>query len=347
MRPAALFRRKFGLLAFLTIAVGCGGAGGGEKAAVTGSAKYDDLTSLFSDWRAFQKPKIVEGVPDYSASAMATQHSDLAAYQARLRAIDPGAWPIEQQVDYQIVRAEMNGLDFDHRVLKPWANNPAFYVTVFSGESDQPAREGPYALGAVDLWTYKHPLSAADAAAIDSGIRAVPKLLEQAKKNLVGNHKDIWNFGIRDLKGQSAELESFASQLTGDQQELRGDVAKAKEATDQLVSWAESQAGSKTAPSGIGVDNYNWYLKNVQLLPYTWQDLVTIMEVELARSWAFLALEEERNKKLPPLPIVSSTEEHARRFNGAVTEYMAYLRNHDLLTIKDYMEPRLRAQIGG
>jgi hypothetical protein len=70
------------------------------------------------------------------------------------------------------------------------------------------------------------------------------------------------------------------------------------------------------------------------------------MEVELARAWAFLALEEERNKKLPPLPIVSSAEEHTRRFNAAVTEYMAYLKDHDLLTIKDYMEPRLRGQIG-
>ncbi len=47
---------------------------------------------------------------------------------------------IPQQVDYHLVRAEMNGLDFDHRVLEPWANNPAFDVTVFLDESDQSAR---------------------------------------------------------------------------------------------------------------------------------------------------------------------------------------------------------------
>jgi hypothetical protein len=170
--------------------------------------------------------------------------------------------------------------------------------------------------------------------------------LGQARKNLLGNEKDIWNFGIDNLKGQSAELERFASQLTDDQKDLKSDVAVAKEATDQFVSWVESQASSKTAPSGIGVDNYNWYLKNVQLLPYTYHDLVTIMETELARSWAFLALEEERNKQQQPLPIVSSQAEHARRFNAAVTDYMAYLKGHDLLTIKDYMEPQLRAQIG-
>ena len=67
----------------------------------------------------------------------------------RLATIDPGGWSIPQQVDDHLVRAEMNGLDFDHQVLKPWANNRAFYVTVFLDESDQPAREGPFAIGAV------------------------------------------------------------------------------------------------------------------------------------------------------------------------------------------------------
>jgi len=40
-----------------------------------------------------------------------------------------------------------------------------------------------------------------------------------------------------------------------------------------------------TAPSGIGVNNYNWYMKNVHLVPYTWgsiaEGLATGME-ELA-----------------------------------------------------------------
>ena len=46
-------------------------------------------------------------------------------------AIDPKSWPIEQQNDYKLVKAEMNGLDFNLRVLRPWARDPAFYVNVF------------------------------------------------------------------------------------------------------------------------------------------------------------------------------------------------------------------------
>src|SRR6185503_16290808 len=208
----------------------------------------------------------------------------------------------------------MNGLDFDHRVLKPWVNNPAFYVTVFDDESDQPAREGPHAAGMVELVWFKRPLSAKDAATIDSGIRMIPALLEQARGNLTGNQKDIWNYAIGELEAQSAALASFGAGLTAEHGALRDDVAKAKAATDGFVQWLRSRAASKTGPAGIGIANYDWYLRNVQLLPYTWHDLVGIMELELARSWSFLALEETRNASVPPLAIVSSADEHGRRF---------------------------------
>ena len=200
--------------------------------------------------------------------------------------------------------------------------------------------------GAVELFRYTRPLSSSDAAAIDSVMRGVPALLEQARTNLVGNQKDIWNYGIGDVKEQSATLAAFLAELGSAQSVLTSDVAKAKDATDVFVRWLETRAASKTGPSGIGVANYDWYLKNVQLLPYTWHDLLGIMELELARSWSFLALEERRNAIVPPLTIVSSGEEHTRRFNAAVTDYMAYIRDHDLLTIKPYMDRRLRERIG-
>jgi len=131
--------------------------------AMAASPADTDLVSLFREWRAFQKPPRRDGVPDYTAAAMTAQQRALASWPRRLAAMDASRWPIAQQVDLHLVRAEMNGLDFDHRVLRPWANNPAFYVTVFTSESDQPAREGPHADAAVEVWTYKFPLAEEDA----------------------------------------------------------------------------------------------------------------------------------------------------------------------------------------
>jgi len=309
-------------------------------------ARYEDLLSFFREWRSFQKPKLVDGVPDYGAGAMAAQRRELETWRRRLAAIDAGGWPVARQVDYQVVRAELAGLDFDHRVLKPWVNNPAFYVTVFTEESDQPAREGPFARGAVELWTYQFPLTPERAAALDAGIRAIPGLLAQAKTNLTGNGRDLWISGTKSIRQQSADLAELATKLTGGPAGLKADIEKAKHATDDFAGWLDSQATSKAGPSGIGIGNYDWYLKNVQLVPYTWREEVALMERELARSHALLAMEEQRNAKLPPQTPVASAEEYSRRFNAAVTEYMAYLRDHEILAAREWMDGALRARIG-
>jgi hypothetical protein len=341
-RDPSMFLTTVCLLAMTAL----GSAGGLTPPAASRSTRYDDLVSFFRQWRAFQKPRVVGGVPDYGAAAMAAQQRGLEAYRQRLAAIDPSGWPIPQQADYFVVRAELAGLDFDHRVLKPWANNPAFYVTVFWEESDQPAREGPFAVGGVELWTYQFPLSAERAAEMATGIRAIAGLLAQARVNLTGNARDLWIYGAKSIRQQSADLALLASKLAAGPANLRGDVERAKQATDELAAWLESQSASKTGPSGVGIENYNWYLKNVQLVPYTWQQEVALMERELARSRALLAMEEIRNAKLPPQTPVANAAEYDRSFNAGVTEYMAFLRDQEILTIQDYMDPALRARLG-
>jgi hypothetical protein len=127
---------------------------------------------------------------------------------------------------------------------------------------------------------------------------------------------------------------------------LLAEVRRAKVATDSFATWLASKIPAKTGRSGIGVTNYDWYLKHVQLLPYTWQDEVRLMERELARARSSLALAEQRNRDLPPLAPIASAEEHTRRFPAAVAEYMAFLRDRNILTVKPWMGPALEARVG-
>ncbi len=310
------------------------------------SALYEDLASFFVEWRAFQRPTLIDGVPDYTAGAMAAQQHELAGWQRRLAAIDTAGWTVPQQVDYQVVKAELNGLDFDHRVLKPWARNPAFYVTVFWDQSDQPAREGPLAWGGVELWRQTWPLTPAGVATVDSGIRVIPKLLEQARTNLTGDARDLWTFGAVSIRQQGRDLAQLETRVVDAPGNLKDAVRRAREATDSFATWLGAQAAAKKGPSGVGVENYDWYLKHVQLAPYTWRDEVTLMQRELARASAFLTMEERRNAQLPPQVPVASAEEHARRFGAAVSEYMGFLRDHDIMTVGEEMDRALRARIG-
>ena len=310
------------------------------------STDYEDLVALFDDWRAFEEPEPVEGIPDYSRRAMADQYRELATYQRRLSAIDTAGWPVAQQVDYHLVRAEMNGLDFDHRVRRPWARNPAFYTMIFPARSDVPAHEGPVVHGWIDLWTYEYPLTPDATTELAARIRTIPQLLEQAKGNLIEDARDLWMMGIRSMDGQSADLNALATRVAGSSAELERDIQGAREATDEFRTWLEREAPSKSGPSGVGIENYTWYLNNVHLVPYTWEEEVTIMRRELARAHAVLRLEEHRNRDLPPLRRIASAEEYDRRFNAAVTEYMVFLRDSEIVSVRDYMDAALRAKIG-
>lgn len=311
------------------------------------SPGYGALVVLFQEWRSFQQPRIVDGVPDYRPASMTSQAAALPGLQRRLEAIDTRGWTVPEQVDLRIVRAEMNGLDFDHRVLRPWAENPAFYLTVIPEQSDQPAPEGPKAAMLVDLWRCASPVTAAQAAAILPGLRAIPGLLAQARENLVGNRRDLWVYAGDGIQEQVDALKGFAARLDRPEDaSLREDVLRAQSATASYRTWVAEQARTKTGPSGVGVANYDWYLRHVQLLPYTWRDEVVLLERELARARSLLAMEEQRNRALPVLTPVATAAEHARAFSDVVPRYMAFLLAQDVMTIPDFFAPALQARIG-
>jgi len=314
----------------------------GETLSVENS--YDDLVDLFEEWREFQKPSVVDGVPDYSADAMTEQHLELKEYQNRLAAIDPSSWPVSQQVDYHIVWAEMNGLDFDHRVLRPWSRNPCFYAAYYTSPSDVPALEGPWRYGTLCLWKYTFPLEDEQYDDFQMRLRALPKVLEQARENLTEEAKDLWFLGIRRKKAESQYLTGLAERLRKDHPDLAQVINRAKQAVDDFQLWLEEKHKDMSAPSGIGVENYNWYMKNVHLCPYTWEDQVVILNRELARSMACLRLEENRNRPLPLLGPPNNREEYQRRHNEAVAHFMVFMREN-VMTLPDYMNGTLKRTV--
>jgi len=312
--------------------------------AVGGS--YEDLETLFEEWREFAAPDYIGGVPDYSIGAMAAQHARLPQWRARLEALNRAEWTVSQKIDWHLVRAEMNGLDFDHRVRRPWARDPAFYASVYDAESDVPAHEGPTIDSWIDLWTYDYPLSPQDAAELAERIGAIPELLSRARDNLTGDAHDLWVAGLRSFRAQTRYLGDLASEVAGTSAALDQAIANARAATDEFHDWIEGLADTKTGTSGIGSDNYTWYMHNVHLVPFSWEEQVTLMRRELARAHASLRLEEHRNRDLPVLERIRTEEEYDRRLNEAVTEYMAFLGDDRIQTVQPWMDPALRARNG-
>lgn len=311
------------------------------------SNDYEDLVSLFKEWRTFEQPPLLNGAPDYTKASFEKRWPNFKELQSKLQSIDTSGWSTENQVDWMIVWAEMNGYDFNHRVLKPWTRDPAFYKTVWSHRSDVPAHEGPTHHATTELWTYTFPLSTAERVRLMKDLKVIPPLNTQAQQNLTGNARELWIAGIRDIKNQSTVLTELKNDpLIKEGKELVSIIAQAITSTDELASWLEKEGQSKTGPSGIGKENYSWYLQNVHLVPLSWEDEVMLLKRELARAWSSLKLEEHRNRNLPELKDADSPEAYDKMADEAAKSLIKFLDEQEIVTVKPYFEPALREHLG-
>jgi hypothetical protein len=333
--------------------------GASASPTATATATSPELVTLYKAWRAFAAPAIVDGLPDYGAAAMKRKAADLPGFEARLAAIDRTGWSTAAINDHRLIEAEMNGLDFQLRVLMPWARDPSFYATIFGEESDVPAHEGPAAQPNIDLFAYDWPLSRADDGKLTQLIGAVPKLLAQAKINLAaGNAHDLFAYGDRAFKEQSQVLDALAkgslkmrtlggskaAAMTGASPALRRAIAAAKAATDDFALWVAAEAPKKTGPSGVGKENYNWYEKNVALNPYDWDAQALLLQRELDRALASLALEETNNRALPPIAEISDPAAYRTMALARTAEFNARLIATGLMPDKPYFRAAIEAQ---
>jgi len=273
---------------------------------------------------------------------MKEQKAGLDKLRGRLAAFDTSSWPIPQRVDYLLVRAEMNGLDFEHRVIRPWSRDPGFYNVVNFEFAPQMYDA---------LVIPKLPLSGEYIPRFRQKLRAIPKILDQARSNLVEDARDLWFLGVRVKKNEEALLAKLSDNLAKHHPDLVQDASLARMAVEDFRLWLEEKLAGMTAASGIGVDNYDWYMKNVLLVPHSWHELVTMVDRELQRATAFLKLEENRNRRLPQLVPIATEEEFRRRFDAAAKNLMEFMRREEIMTVPDWLhvgpfEGKFRASSG-
>jgi len=311
------------------------------------SEGYDTLVSIFMEWRAFEDPPLKNGAPDYTQETFKKRAPEFKLLQEKIRGLDTVSWSVPQRVDWHIVHAEMNGYEFNQRVLRPWERDPAFYKSLWTERSDVPAHEGPTHHGITELWSFKFPLDKEDSKKLISNLKVIPAINEQAKINLLGNAKDLWITGIRDIQDQSKNLATIKeySGVSKDKKLVLA-INNAIVSTNAFANWLEVQAETKTGPSGVGKEAYTWYQQNVHLVPLTWEDEVMLLKRELSRAWTALKLEEHRNRNLPILTSASSPEEYNRRAKESVKNLIGFLDNNEMVTVKDYFEPALNAHLG-
>ena len=310
---------------------------GSVLAAQSQSKGYQALLNLHKEFSEFRRPQMVDGIPDYSRSEMKSKEEGLKTFRVRLEEIDPEDWMISEKIDYLLMKSKLNELDFQLRVTKPWERDPSMYVDMIS--------RIPY----VDT-----PLQKEAQTRLADRLKTVDRILEQGKSNLIDVPRVLAEIAIRSLEksdgvnqgeprrkvppeGTIGWYEDLIKRLSEFHPELQGDAEKALASVKNYRDWLKKNISRMTAPAYLGLNHYNWYLKNVRLMPYTVEDVIRIAEVELYRTLAFLNIELHKNRKLPPLEPATTEQEHERRVREAENLIREFIKEHNLMTIPSYM----------
>ncbi len=314
----------------------------------SGQGTYTELVSLFDEFLQFRsvsgpqarvinqdaQGRAIEPVTDYSPAAIAWQKQQMAQFQARMGDMNVAAWSRPQQVDYLAVRSRLDQYDFILHLARPWNRDPGLYV-------DQLLRPAFTEL----------PLAGPVADEFLAKIRAIPVWVEQARQQLADVAADYADLAIYNLShadgvghghpyratppaGVLGWYKDLAKRATA-QPELLPDIQAAAAAVQEFDSWLRGQRPAWTAQAGAGEEAFDWYLRQVKLMPWTSSELVLLGQRELDRLWADYALERNRNRNLPELEPATSAEDYAQRIADTDRRIRVFLAEQDIITVPD------------
>ncbi len=341
------------LLQTLALAQPGSNAGPSHETADAATAALDQLASDFWKWRALHQPFSYDDIPrierpagwmaDWSPERVARQRRDLAAFEARWKALDSTRWPVSRQVDYRLMGSAMGRVHWELEVLEPHRRNPVFYVQ--------------QTLAAVfELLLPPPPFGAARSREIVRRLEGIPQILEQGKANLDQPIASFARVAIGELKDVRASLLVVARELkplleSDSARRLDSATEKATVALESYRDWLASHLPTMAEKTSVGREAYLFFLRNVALISFTPEELLSMGRQEWQRAVAFEVYERERNRDLPQLPLFpdqaaqiarEGKEERAvRRFleeKGilSVPSGMGHYRN---LPLPAYLEP--------
>jgi uncharacterized protein (DUF885 family) len=283
-------------------------------------ARYGQFTT--DDINRMERPTGV--VRDWSAAAVEKQRKELAEFSERWKKLDDRKAPVARQVDHRLMGSALARVHWELDVLKRWQSDPMFYL-------DQTLTPVAEAL------TVPGPYDEAQSREILARLNNIPAIAGQARTNLVSPSAELASMAIGSLDGVKSKLQGMAKALAPETkippEELRASAERAGDALERYRAWLQGRLAGLPAQSAIGRENYVWFLRNVALMPYTPEELVSHAEREWHRAVAFEGMEANRNRSVPPLEMAPTIEEFVGRNQKAELASREFLERRNIRTL--------------
>ena len=294
----------------------------------------------FFNWRAITQPATGDDiprverpdkwVPDYSPEALDAYREKYIEFSDKLINLPQAGWSTSDSVDYLLLHSAIERVNWELNILKLPNRNPDFYVH--------------QTLGAVyELLLIHSPISRKRSENIILRLNSFNKTIQYAKINLnepVNPFADIALDNLKDIKPRLYEMrdalnELFPVELNA---QLNSAVEHAVIALEDYIEWLEEEKPYMLSSFNVGREGYEYFLKNIAMIPYNPEELLIMGKQEWDRSVAFDLYEKQRNKNLPELKIFSSAEEQsdAERIDEEAIRY--FIQEKNIFTIPDWVQ---------
>jgi hypothetical protein len=294
---------------------------------------YGQLVAIHDALSELSQQTDVLDTSQWTPTEIRARSERLQGLEQDLLGIDSTPWTVSQRVDYRLVQARIKDLEFQQEVTRPWARDPGFYL--------DGVRTIPYT---------ELPLDGEDLAKLRDRLAQVGPWLEQAERNLKHASGELARLALKHLQqddgvgqgmpyrdvppeGVLGWYSDFLARVRSHQPQLLPLAEEARKAVGRFKDWLSRNLDQMTEPAAVGLEDYERYVQQVRLMPYSIEELRALGEREVHRARTFLAIEQRRNRGLPPLQLVPDGETYAKWVAEAEQQIRAFIQKHQLLTI--------------
>jgi len=270
---------------------------------------------------------------DYTSAKVSERADHVHKLLEQVRAISTSNWSKDDRIDWMLFCSQLEGVEFNNRVLQPEKTDPQTYV-------------GECSNGIFSLLKKEYDAPAKRARAATARLKQMPAMLSQGERNLLKPVKLFAQLAIASARAIDPlfkdSLMTLASDLSPNE---RDELVKARDAALNAIHGfadrLEGRLGSMVAFAPMGVEQYNYYLKHVLLLPLDAQQVEMLGRAELARYRALESLLRDpsmadpnpaRSKDIP-----ADQAAFLKAYESREEEMINFLKEHQLVTVPDYL----------
>ena len=272
---------------------------------------------------------------DYSLSAILARRLYIKDLLKKVQSMPAAGWSKDDQIDWLLFRSQLENIDFFNRVMDFEATDPQLYVNECSS-------------GIFSLLKKDYDTPRVRALAATARLKQMPFVMEKAKGNLtrpVQLYARLAMDSARSIDGLfNDSLMTLAKDLTPAE---KTNLVAARDAAIASIhgfaDWLEKRLPGMTPFKPMGVENYNYLLKNVYLLPLDADQIEMLGQTELARYRALESLLPDpaladpnpaRAKSIP-----TDQQDFLKKYENRQAEMIEFLKSRRLVTIPAHVGP--------